>query len=63
MAQGLHNADVVNDEPVALALAHAVGASDGLHKAMGLQRLVKVHGREGLDVKAGEPHGTDKDNA
>ena len=38
-------------------------ARDGLHEAVGLERLVEVHGRERLHVEAGKPHGTYEDDA
>ena len=63
LAHRLHDADVVDDEPVALALAHAVGAGYRLHKGMGLHRLVEIHGSKRLHVEAGEPHGAHEYNA
>lgn len=63
LAHRLHDADVVDDEPVALALAHAVGAGYRLHEGMGLHRLVEIHGAKRLHVEAGEPHGAHEHDA
>ena len=56
LAQVLEDAAVVDDEAVVLALVHAVGARDGLHERMRLERLVQVERGEGRHVEPGEPH-------
>jgi hypothetical protein len=39
-----------------LSLEHAVDASDGLHQAVALHRLVHVHRVQARRIEAGQPH-------
>ncbi len=53
------NAAIVNDQAVVLAFIDAVGAGDGLHQGVRLERLVEVERGQARNVKAGQPHGAD----
>ena len=57
LPQGLDNADIVHNQPVAFPFRHAICARDGLHQGVGLQRLVQIQAGQALDIKARQPHG------
>ena len=63
LSQRFDDADIVHDQTVALALRDAIGAGDGLHERVRLERLVQIETGKTLDVKAGQPHGADEHDA
>ena len=60
LAEGFHDADIIDNQTVTLAFVHTVGTGDGLHERMRLQGLVEIQAGQALHVKAGEPHGADE---
>ena len=60
MGQGLvhlaFDADIVNHQPLFLALEFSIHAGDGLDQGMPLNGLVDIHGIQKRHIKAGEPH-------
>lgn len=62
LMQVAEDADVVDNQAVQLILEDAIGAGDGLHEGMVGHGLVEVERGEAGHVKAGDPHGADKDD-
>ena len=63
LAEVLQDAAIVHDEPVVLALVHAVRPRDGLHQGVRLERLVEIERGQALHVEPGEPHRADDGDA
>ena len=62
-SQCFDNADVINNQSVALTFGNAVCTCNCLHEGVGFQRFIKVQAAQTLHIKSGKPHGTDKDNS
>ena len=58
----LHDANIINDQPIGLAFSHAVSPGDSLHQRVGFHGFVKVETRQRLDIKTRKPHCTDENN-
>lgn len=61
--QLLKDIGIVNDEAIHLVVEDSIGAGDRLHERVTAHGLVEIDGRTTWSVEAGEPHGTDKDEA
>ena len=62
-SQSFYNADIVNDQAIALALCYTVGTGNRLHQRMCFQRLIQIEAGQALHIEACQPHSADKDNA
>ena len=62
LTERFYDADIIDNQAVALSLIHAVGTGDGLHQRVRLQRLVQIEAGKALHIKTGEPHGADEHN-
>ena len=59
LLQLIGQAKIIDDEPARLVLEHAIDASDRLHQAVPLHRLIDVHRVQAGSVEPGQPHVAD----
>ena len=59
-SQCLHNADIVHNQPIALALRHTVGPGNGLHQSMRFQGFVQIQAGQAFYIEARKPHSAHK---
>ena len=62
-AQCLDNADIINNQTIALTFIHTIRPGDRLHQSMSMKLFIEIQARQAFYIKARQPHRADKDNA